>query len=134
MRLELSARTDLALRALRELEQGDRHVPRRHLAGRLRTSPDFLARVMGPLVAQGWIESKRGRAGGYHLKSSGRKASVLDVIQVEEGVPTDRCVLRLGPCSPDESCALHEPWMKARDAMLAELSTAPAVGDWRKDP
>lgn len=124
MRLELSVRTDVALRALRELKTTGERVPRGALADSLDVTPDLLARVMGPLVAQGWVESRRGRAGGYELTGPGRSVSVLDVILVEEGVSTDRCVLRTGPCNPDENCALHDPWMKARDAMLAELSRA----------
>lgn len=134
MRLELSVRTDLALRALRELERSGRRISRAVLADRLYTTPDFLARVMGPLVAQGWVESKRGRSGGYEITPSGASVSVLDVILVEEGVPVDRCVLRTGPCTPDENCALHDPWMKAREAMLASLAIAPATDDRRDQP
>lgn len=132
MRLELSVRSDVALRALRELRESGQRVARSDLADQLLTSPDFLARVMGPLVTQGWVESKRGRSGGYELTNSGRSASVLEVILVEEGAPTDRCVLRTGPCSPDENCALHDPWMKAREAMFAELAIAPATVDRRE--
>lgn len=132
MRLELSARTDLALRAIQELDRLARMASRAELAEKLRTTPDSLAQVMRPMVANGWIDSKPGRNGGYELTRSGRTASVLDVILVEEGIPTSRCVLRSGPCSPDERCALHDAWMKARDAMLAELATASALGDWRE--
>lgn len=131
MRLDLSTRTDLALRTVRELERLGRMASRAELAEALRTTPDYLARVVGPMVASGWVDSKPGRSGGYELTRSGRSASVLDVILVQEGVSTSRCVLRSGPCSPDEDCALHDAWMKARDAMLAELATAPALGDWR---
>lgn len=134
MRLEMSTRTDLAMRALRELERSRRRVSRVDLADVLHTTPDFLARVMGPLVAEGWVESKRGRSGGYELTSSGESVSVLDVVVVEEGVPVDTCVLRTGPCTPDENCALHDPWMKAREAMLAALAIAPATDDRRDQP
>lgn len=133
MRLELSVRTDLALRALQELDQSGERVVRSDLADDLGTTPDFLARVMGPLVYQEWVDSKPGRNGGYELTDRGRSASVLDVIEVQEGVPTARCVLRFGPCDPDERCALHDPWMKARDAMLAELATASAIGGWKEE-
>lgn len=132
MRLELSVRTDLALRALRELAQTGRRVVRTDLADALDTTPDFLARVMGPLVYQEWVDSKPGRNGGYELTERGRSASALDVIEVQEGIPISRCVLRFGPCNPEEKCALHDPWMKARDAMLAELATASALGGWKE--
>lgn len=132
MRLELSVRTDLALRALQKLAHSSGRVARSDLADVLGTTPDFLARVMGPLVYQEWIDSRPGRNGGYELTDRGRSASVLDVIEVQEGVPTSKCVLRFGPCNPEQKCALHDPWMKARDAMLAELATASAIGGWKE--
>lgn len=128
MRLELSVRTDLALRALEALRRRERRVSRAELADELSTSPDFLARVMAPLVKQGWVASYRGKSGGYEIRSAASSASVFDVILVEEGIPVgDRCVLRSGPCDPDARCALHDAWSKARDAMLAELKIASAV-------
>jgi len=128
MRLELSVRTDLALRAIRRLAAGGERMARVELAGELETTPDFLARVMAPLVKAGWVQSRPGKTGGYTIDPSARSASVLDVIVVEEGLPADdRCVLRSGPCNPDERCALHDTWSKARDAMLAELSTSPVI-------
>lgn len=127
MRLELTSRTDLALRAMRQLRISGARESRAILASELRTSPDFLARVMAPLVDQGWVDSRPGRSGGYLLSDEAERISVLDVIQVTEGVPVDRCVLRSGPCEPDEKCALHDPWTKARDALLAELSVSPAI-------
>ena len=132
MRLELSVRTDVALRALQKLARDGQRIARSDLADALGTTPDFLARVMGPLVYQEWVDSKPGRNGGYELRKRGRSASVLDVIEVEEGTPTSMCVLRFGPCNPEEKCALHDPWMKARDAMLAELATASAIGSWKE--
>lgn len=128
MRLELSSRTDLALRAMRRLDRADGRMARVDLAADLGTTPDFLARVMAPLVRAGWVESQRGKSGGYQLAPSAAVASVLDVIVAQEGVPADgRCVLRSGPCDPEKRCELHEPWTKARDAMLGELGTAPAL-------
>jgi Rrf2 family protein len=127
MRLELTSRTDLALRALRHLRGSGARESRVTLADELHTSPDFLARVMAPLVNQGWVDSRPGRSGGYLLSEEAGQISVLDVIHVTEGVPLDRCVLRSGPCEPDEKCALHDAWTKARDALLAELSVSPAL-------
>ena len=130
MRLELSVKTDLALRALDHLTRTTGRIRRSDLAVRLGTSPDFLARVMSPLVQAGWVDSQRGKTGGYQITPAAASASVFDVVAVEEGLPTTtRCVLRNGPCDPDERCALHDAWSKARDAMLAELQIAPAITD-----
>lgn len=129
MRLELSSKTDLALRALRHLSRQGQRESRSQLAKELRTTPDYLARVMAPLVSEGWVDSRPGRLGGYVIGQDADQASVLDVINVLEGVPLDRCVLRSGPCDPDGFCSLHMPWTRARDALLNELSASPVIGN-----
>ncbi len=128
MRLELTRRTDLALRAIRFLETARRRVKRTELGEAVGTSPDFLAQVMGPLVRSGWVNSGPGRGGGYRLEVDPRSISVLDLIDAVEGVPDeDRCVLRGGPCDPQARCALHEAWTGARAAFLDELRNTPVV-------
>ena len=126
MRLELSTRTDLALRALEELERRDSRVKRPDLAAAVGTTPDFLARVMAPLVRAGWVVSEVGRSGGYQSAADLTGISMLDVIDAVEGTPDDgRCVLRPGPCAGSETCALHDAWSNARKALLAELESTP---------
>lgn len=128
MRLELTRKTDLALRALRALD-GQGRVPRTVLANRAGTSPEFLARVMGPLVKEGLVESRPGTAGGYTLSADTCMVSVLDLIELMEGpVVNDRCVLRGGPCADDGQCSLHAAWSKSREALMKELA-ATTVAD-----
>ena len=64
MKLELSRRTDLALRSLRTLSARAERLPRAELAEAAGTSPDFLAKVLAPLVREGWLGSEPGRGGG----------------------------------------------------------------------
>lgn len=126
MRLELSTRTDLALRALEELDRVGIRVKRPDLAAAVGTTPDFLARVMAPLVRAGWVVSEVGRSGGYQSGADLTSISMLDVIAAVEGTPDDgRCVLRAGPCLSAETCALHEAWSKARRALMTELEQTP---------
>ena len=94
MRLELTTRSDLALRAIRLLNEDGSRMKRALLADQLGTSPDFLARIIGPLVHRGWVVSETGPAGGYQLDPSVRSLSVYDLISSVEGVPDDdQCVL-----------------------------------------
>ena len=125
MRLELTTRSDLALRAVRLLNEDGGRMKRAPLAEALDTSPDFLARIMGPLVHRGWVISETGPAGGYQLDPSVGSLSVYDLISSVEGVPSDdQCVLRGGPCDPTDRCALHDPWSRARKALTAELQAS----------
>lgn len=128
MRLELSRRSDLALRALRHLSATRQRVKRPELAEAVGSTPDFLARVMGPLVAAGWVISEPGRSGGYQISASAYRASVLDLIERTEGAPDDgTCVLRGGPCEATARCALHDPWIRARAALMSELARTPVI-------
>lgn len=128
MRLEITRKTDLALRALRFLD-GEGRVPRTVLAAQAGTTPGFLARVMGPLVREGLVESKPGTAGGYTLRANTCAVSVLDLIELMEGpVVNDRCVLRGGPCADEGQCSLHAAWSNSREALMKELA-ATTVAD-----
>lgn len=122
MRLELSKRSDLAIRALRILHARGARVKRTELADLLSTTPDYLARVMTPLVAMGWVVSQTGPTGGYRIGPDAVSATVYDLIEAVEGVPVEGvCVLRDGSCNPLQPCALHEAWSRARKALLDEL-------------
>lgn len=125
MRLELTSRTDLALRAMRALASEEARLKRVDLAKRLRTTPDFLARIMAQLVRSGWVTSGTGPTGGYQLDSSAQSVSLFELIECVEGVPEeDSCVLRGGPCDVLDRCALHDAWTRARKALTAELRSS----------
>jgi Rrf2 family protein len=126
MRLELSKKTDLAIRALNCLAaHGDSDlVDGRTLADWIDTSTNYLPQVMGPLVRAGWVRSVPGPGGGYIAEGSLENVSVLQIIEAIEGpVEPDRCVLSGAPCPTQDECALHAPWTRARDALLAELGS-----------
>ena len=128
MRLELSKRTDLAIRAIRHLcLHSDREVTSGpDIAVAIGTSTNFLPQIMTPLVRNFWVESTPGRSGGYRLVVPPSEISLLALIEAVEGPTVDgRCVLRGAPCPVQEPCAMHEPWIRARDALLSGLASTP---------
>lgn len=122
MRLEVSRRSDLAVRGLLELAGSGERRKAVDLAERLGTTPGFLSQVLTPLVARGWVRSEPGPTGGYTATVTLDAISVLDVLEAVEG-PTDtgRCVLQDRACSSEGPCALHQAWSEARATLLAEL-------------
>lgn len=122
MRLEVTRKSDLAVRALRVLAQAPGRVKGPALAQSVGSTSGFVSQVLNPLVRQGWVRSDPGPAGGYTLVVELDSVSVLAVIEAIEG-PTDsgRCVLADRSCNERGPCALHEPWSRARDHLLDEL-------------
>lgn len=127
MRLEVSKRTDLAFRALAHLDsQGQSRGS--EIAESVGTTINFLPQLLKPLVVAGWVSSTPGPGGGYRLSCDLSRLTVLQVIEVMEG-ETDqtRCVLSDAPCPAPEPCAMHDSWMRARGALLAELDATPVA-------
>jgi Rrf2 family protein len=128
VRLELTRKTDLALRVLRTLVASDTLHKGAELAEALGTSAGFLAQVVSPLTRAGWVRSVPGPRGGYRATEAGAVVSVLQLVEAVEGpVEADRCVLREQSCPTAVPCALHDAWMPARDALVERLAATPVT-------
>ncbi len=121
MRLEVTRRADLAVRAMALLADGGQCKAAELAAGLAATSA-FVPQVIGPLVKAGWVRSDPGPTGGYLLVASPEHISVLDVVEALDG-PTDtgRCVVADLPCGRETICALHGAWARAREELIAAL-------------
>lgn len=126
MRLELTQRTDLAVRALFVLAHRRDRTKAQDLADELGSTANYLPQVMGSLVTAGWVDSAPGPQGGYRLTGDLDQITVLQLVEASEG-PTDtgRCVLVDRACLAEGPCVLHEPWSRARSALLDELASIP---------
>jgi Rrf2 family protein len=123
MRLEISRRADLAVRALLAIDRAADRVKSDALAAELGTTAGFVPQVVGPLVKRGWVRSDPGPRGGYSAAAALDQVSVLDVIETVDG-PTDRgrCVVADGPCGRAPYCAMHTAWARARDELMTHLA------------
>ena len=122
MRLEVTRRSDLAVRSLQALAASSERVKGPELAEIVGSTSGFVSQVMTPLVRVGWVRSDPGPSGGYSLTADLDDVSVLAVIETIEG-PTDsgRCVLADRPCNERGTCALHVPWLLASAQLRAQL-------------
>jgi Rrf2 family protein len=123
MKLELKPRTDLTLRTVAALTDGQRWRAAQ-LAEHVGTTAAYLAHIVGPLTKAGWVHSAPGPTGGHRLIADLDTVSLLDLIEAVEG-PTDdgRCVMNAQPCPAPEPCALHDTWLRARSALTDELAS-----------
>lgn len=126
MRLDITRKSDLAVRALHALGSQDDRTKGSDLAEKIGTTAGFLPQVLAPLVRRRWIDSTPGPTGGYRLQVSLDDISLFDVIEAVEGpLPQDSCVLDGGTCDDTSHCAIHEAWIRAREQLYRELAATP---------
>ena len=124
MRLELTKKSELTFQAVGVLAGSpDSLVSGPVIASSLSISTDYLATVMRPLSKAGWVRASTGPNGGYRLSSDLSTHSILDLIELVEGVVDRNSCMHGDLLRPvQKQCALHEPWMRAREALLKELA------------
>ncbi len=122
MRLEITRRAELAVRAMVTLGAIEDRLKAVDLAEALGTTPGFVPQVVGPLVKAGWVRSEPGPSGGYVSCVNLGDVSVLAVIEAVDGA-TDagRCVVADRACDGAQPCSLHTAWEGARRELVGVL-------------
>jgi Rrf2 family transcriptional regulator, iron-sulfur cluster assembly transcription factor len=129
VRLEITRRAELAIRALALLGQSPERVKASVLADGLGTTVSFVPQVLGPLVRAGWVQSDPGPTGGYRCRVELSEVNVLQVIEAVDGA-TDigRCVVADRLCQAADPCVLHVAWAQARTELVGVLQSTPMSG------
>ena len=124
MRLELTRKTDYAIRAMLALARGgDETLTSASISGLTGIPIRFVTQVMGHLVRAGLVRGVIGRSGGYRLAADPASISVLAIVEAVEGDTRRRhCVLRGGPCGKSSVCEIHHVFSDAQDAFTDSLS------------
>lgn len=124
MRIAPGRRGDYALRAALDLA---RHYGRgrrkaREIATAMSMPEGYLPHILAELVRSGVLTAVAGPDGGYALAREPERISMLDVLVAAEGeIELQDCVMRDGPCDWERGCAMHDAWVRTRDAVAAEL-------------
>lgn len=122
MRLEITRRAELAVRAMVVLGAAGGRMKAPALATELGTTAGFVPQVVGPLVRAGWVRSDPGPTGGYVSLVALDDVSVLAVIEAVDGsTDTGRCVVADRECNGDTPCSLHVAWARARHELVGVL-------------
>ncbi len=78
---------------------------------------------MTDLAKQGYLESIRGRAGGFRFQKNLNKITLIKIIEAVEATDGfDKCILGLEDCSDENPCALHFVWEKTKKEFMKNLS------------
>ena len=98
----------------------------RDVADHLEVPGPYLAKVLKRFAQLGYLESAKGRGGGYRIKKRALDAVVREVVTVADGNdPFAGCLLGLSKCTDHAACPIHDKWMplRAKVATLLEQQT-----------
>ncbi len=123
MRLELTRRSEYAIRACVLLAGSEAQRSSREIATATDVPERFMARILVELVASGLVEARIGRTGGYRLARDASGISLLELVEAVEGPSrSTRCVLRQTTCDPARPCAIHPVWASAQSGLIDTLA------------
>jgi Rrf2 family protein len=115
--IPISQGSEHAIRALTYLAQrpDDGYQLIRDMAGRIGVPAPFLAKVLQPLIAQGVLESQRGRGGGVRLAQPAAEVTLHRIVDSQEHFEAaGTCFLGQAECSDERACPVHDFWKRAK--------------------
>ena len=128
--MEVSRRTDYAIRLLLELARSDGAPISVRALSETQDVPYAFARgIQRELVASGLVESRRGASGGIFLARPAEAISLLDVVTAMQGAPScSVCTSDPGWCKRVGGCGVHGVWSEADKLVSEYLGTKSLEG------
>jgi Rrf2 family protein len=84
----------------------------------------YLSKILQKLAKLGYVESYKGRGGGFKISQLALKSTILEIIEKIEGpIITYTCVTGFKECSDDNPCPMHYEWKKLREEIKNLIST-----------
>jgi Rrf2 family protein len=125
MRLEMTRRTDYAVRAMLVLARDPGVTTSTEIAEQTGIPVRFVSQVMAHLVRDHLVTAVIGRSGGYRLAKSADKISVLSIVTALEGdTRRTHCALRGDRCDRRRPCEIHHVFAGAQEAFVAQLAAS----------
>ena len=121
MGLTLSTKSRYGARAMLDLalNDHDRAVSLKDIAGRQGISEKYLENIMRTLVTSGFVRSERGKHGGFKLARPPERITLGGIIrQVEGSMSLVPCVDDPNLCERSSVCVTIDIWKKASAALI----------------
>ncbi|MCB0731426.1 MAG: Rrf2 family transcriptional regulator [Ignavibacteriae bacterium] len=84
----------------------------------------YLAKILQRMAKYGYVDSYKGRGGGFKITKLALDSSILEIVERIEGpVITLKCVTGLKECSDEHPCPLHDEWSELRDNIYNLISS-----------
>lgn len=115
----------------------------RDVAEQLEIPGPYLAKVLKRFAQLGYLDSAKGRGGGYRIRKRALDAPVREIVIVADGNdPFTGCLLGLNKCTDHAACPIHDRWMPLREKVaqlldnqtVAELAVKARSGRTRLAP
>ena len=117
----LSKTCEYALRAMIYIAQQSRDgsmINIKEIAGKINSPEIFIGKILQGLSKQGFLQSSKGRYGGFYISDEEAKFSLADIITAIDGDKMFQgCGLGLAFCSEANPCPIHNTYKQARDQL-----------------
>jgi len=121
----LTKECDYGLRIIRALADGEKTTAEEICAAE-NIPGQFAYKILKKLERAGYLQSSRGRDGGYWLVRPLNSFSIYDIVSsVDEILYINECLRDDRPCKrnhPDEPCAVHKELERVQKVLVDELS------------
>ena len=111
-------------------------ISAKELSENLEIPYKFLTKIMTELVKVGFIESIRGREGGYKFLRKASEITVGDILALfNDAIKDKECILGIDSCNTKQKCALHDKWIKPKmqlQKMFRESTIESIAGEGNK--
>ena len=132
----LSKTCEYALRAMIYIAQQSRDgstINIREISGKINSPEIFIGKILQGLSKQGFLQSSKGRYGGFYISDEEAKHSLADIITAIDGDKMFQgCGLGLAFCSETNPCPIHNTYKEARD-QLQEIYGKTTLSQFRTE-
>lgn len=117
----LSKTCEYALRAMiyiaQQSKDGDM-VNIKEISSNINSPELFIAKILQGLSKQGFLQSAKGRYGGFYISDREAERSLADIVTAIDGDKMFHgCGLGLAFCSETNPCPIHNEYKEARDKL-----------------
>lgn len=117
--------TSYAIKILQFLSQNPlEQINSKTLHNHLNIPHQYLRHILTQLSKHDYIDSSRGREGGFILKKLPSEIFIADIINSFEGLDNiQKCIIGDNQCQFDGHCSLHEFWSDQRTQIIDKLKS-----------
>lgn len=132
MAISTKGRYSVRILVMMASQPGDRTFTKHEISEASGVSPGYVQQLMMTLHAGGFVNSHRGKAGGFTLAAAPGVITVADVLGATEGEIALVPCLSVETCEREPGCPTRPLWMKATE-LLNNLFSGVTIAELARD-